>query len=174
MANPDIPNGFEPVRPINGAGPIVATLGYLNASQTVAVGDVVIDTSGKLNIGLSSSGSTWGVVAPQLGATALGENVYTTSSADDPLYYYPAGDYVFAGQCSGTYARTIVGPVDIEGATGVMEINENASTEDVVIILGPILGNWRGRTNLAVGANSMVEFKFVKCQQAGEAVDQTA
>jgi len=175
MANPDLPNGFEPFGPIDGGtGPIVASLGYLNASQTVAVGDALIYSSGRLSIAVATSGSIAGVVAPQLGATGLGENVYTTSSADDPLYFYPAGDYVFVGQCSGTYAATTVTPVDIVGTTGIMEINEGASTEDVVVILEAITGNWRGRTGLVVGANSVVKFKFVKCMLAGETLDQTA
>ena len=44
---------------------------------------------------------------------------------------------VFEGQCSGDSAANLVGTaVDIEGATGVMEVNEDATTEDVIQIVG--------------------------------------
>jgi len=173
MANPDIPCGFTPVRALDG-GPIIAQPGYLNASQTLAVGDALILSSGRLSIALYDSGSLAGVVAPQAGITRLGSNAISSSSADDTVYFYDAR-HVFAGQCSGTYATTMRGKlVDIEGTTGVMEINEDATNETVIQIVKEILGTWGGRTGLVVGSNSVVEFTINRPMLGGIAADQTA
>jgi len=173
MANPDIPCGFTPTRALDG-GPIIATLGNAAASQTVAVGDACIMSSGAYSIAASTSGSLAGVVAPQAGVTRLGGNCISSSTLNDDFWFYDER-HVFAGQCSGTYAVDCRHKLcDIEGTTGIMEVNEDATTETVIQILKEILGTFGGRTGLVVGANSMVEFVIHKAQLAKALHDRTS
>lgn len=145
MANVDNPNGFTFYQSLVGHGELWE--GKLNASQTIAKGDAIIATSGRINIALSSSPKILGVAAEPC----------TASSEDDDMLFYPATPWnVFSGQCSGTYAQTICfTSVDIEGATGVMEVNENATTELVVHVIG-----LDGDPNNSIGLNSRVLFTF--------------
>lgn len=141
MANVDNPNGFRFVKSL--AGHVELERGYLNASQTIAIGDAIIASSGRINIALANSGALLGVAA----------QACTSSTEDDEMLFYPAVPWiVFEGQCSGTYARTIMyTDVDIEGTTGIMEVNENATTEQVVKVIGELDGS-------AIGANTRVLF----------------
>ena len=123
MANIDNANGFEFTRSLTGgtASPTVET-GLLAASQTIAVGDaIIINGSGLIEIAVATSGAILGVSLQAIGGA---------NSASDPIQYIPAlPHYVFQAQTSGTMTQALMfTSVDIEGAPGVMEINENAST----------------------------------------------
>jgi hypothetical protein len=173
MANPDNPVGFDVVGTLDG-GAIKKSTGYLNSTQTIAVGDPLILSSGRVSVAAATSGSLLGVCAPQLGVTTLGVNVFTTPAQDTAILYYDAR-HVFAGQCSGTYANTYKDALcDVEGTTGIFEVNENATTESCIQIIDEITGNYRGRTGLTTGANSIVKFKIVKPMGGGQTADQTS
>jgi len=173
MANPNIPNGFDAIGRLDG-GAAVAIKGYLNTTQTIACGDALILSSGRISIAASTSGSLAGVQAPMSGVTRLGSNIHTTPAADTATWFYDAHHY-FCGQCSGTYAETMRGLIcDIEGTTGIMEINENGTSKTVVCIDEPILGCYGGRTGLEVGANSYVKFHINRPMFGGMAADQTS
>lgn len=156
MANRDNPNGFQFVKinNSNAGSPVIKTLD-VGASTTIAIGDAVIYTSGLAAIALSNS--------PWIAGVAI-EAVATGAGETGTIQIIPAySDYVFRGQCSGTYAVSINGTnVDIEGATGIMEINENGTTEEVVhvIEISDVQSN-------AVGVNSKVDFSFVRSAYTG-------
>ena len=156
MANRDNPKGFKWVRSLlgNDTSPIVKEA-PVGASTTIAEGDTIILSSGLATIGLSNSAQIYGVAIEAV-ATGAGET--------DTIKFIPALPwYVFRGQCNGTYAITVNGTnVDIEGATGVQEINEDATTEKVVCVL-----ELSDLPNNAVGANAEVDFVFTRSQFLG-------
>lgn len=148
MANADKPNGFRLVKDIGGE--LRIWKGTLAASQTVAVGDALVKDriTGYLSIATSTSQEIEGFA---------NEAVTTGSGATDDIEYIPALPWnEFEGQCSGTFAATMIGETcDIEGTTGIMEINENSKLYNVIRITGY-------NSNSAVGANTRVRFRVNK------------
>ena len=149
MANVDNPNGFQFA--YSETGYVQMASGTVAASNTIAAGDAIVvsdQTAGQIMIALSSTALILGVAA---------EAVVVGAGATDTIMFYPANPWmIFEGQCSGTYADTIqYTAVDIEGTTGIMEVNENATTETVVYILGKV-------GDSAVGANTRVLFRFIR------------
>lgn len=155
MANYDNPNGFRWVKSLVGGvnNPEILKM-EAAGSQTIAVGDAVILSSGYVAIAASNSGLIHGVAASPV----------TSSTQGDEILVIPATPWnVFEGQCSGTYAVTVRGTaVDIEGTTGIMEINEDATTEKVAQVIGEL-----GDPNNSVGANTRVLFTFVRSSFTG-------
>jgi len=153
MANKDVPNGFSFVRSLTGQQAPLS--GALAASQTIAKGDALIIASGLIQIALATSPLIWGVAAEDASSGAV------VTRDDDRIAFYPAvPGNIFEGQVSGTSAATDVGAqADIEGATGVMEINENASVEDVVMITALVSDI---REEIDIGLNDRVEFMFIR------------
>jgi len=125
----------------------------VEAAQTFAQGDLLdLNSSGQIELATASSGALIGVAAAASAAQADGTQV--------PVYADP--DQLFEGQCSGTFAITLIGnAVDIEGTTGIMEINENAITKGVVQIIDYPRNGPDGNPQ-TVGANSRVFFKIAK------------
>jgi len=129
MANTDIPNGFSVSSNQYGQAAVIHF--PVAASQTIAKGDAVILASGLVQIAVATS--------PQL--LGIADAAITTSGSvdrDDTVAVVVAlPGIVFEGQCSGDSTAALVGTAcDIEGATGVMEVNENATTEDVIQVVG--------------------------------------
>jgi len=129
MANRDNPRGFEFAGSMYGGSVGAVTLPLLTASSTtITKGDAVILASGYVDIALSNSGSILGV-ATQSVTTGAGDH-------EDILVIPALPAYKFRAQCSGTMTQALMlSEVDIEGGTGVMEVNENANTEKVVQIV---------------------------------------
>lgn len=146
MANTDNPNGFKFVKSLYGE----AILDSVVLAGTVAKGDALVFASGTATIALSSSGTIHGVAAE---AGISGETI---------LFYPALPGYVFEGQCSGTYAAAshLHVDVDLEGTTGIQEVNEDATTEKVVHIIGY-------NSNSAIGANTRVQFTFPRSSYTG-------
>lgn len=147
MANVDNPNGFKWIRTRSGGPPVVD---YVTLGGTVAVGDTLVFSGGACTIGLADSGLIHGVA---MEAGVSGEEIA----------FYPATvDNIFEAQCSGTYAKAshLGVAVDIEGTTGIQEVNEDATTEKVFLIqeINP---------NTEVGANSRVRGIFVRSSYNG-------
>lgn len=116
----DNPNGFVCV---DSRKPVFKA--RLATSQTIHKGDMLIPASGYLAIALSTSVVLAGIAIESV-----------TSTTDTPwIEYVPALPGLrFMGQCSGTPTiATLWTYVDIEGTTGIMEVNEDASTYDVLI-----------------------------------------
>jgi hypothetical protein len=157
MANTDNPNGFKVWKSGAGSSPKIKWM-PANASQTIEKGDaVILNTTGDLNIAVSDSGALYGVAAGDVTTTAADEQTKF------PVYVFD-GITEFIGQCSGTFAASLVGDfVDIEGATGVMEVNENAGTEKVLQIIGY-------HPSDEIGANTRAVFKCVLSQYQGTEV----
>jgi hypothetical protein len=127
MANSDRPVGFKPAYTLSGGPPAIVYM-PVATTQTLAAGDAVTLASGQIAISTSSSGTITGVMAAP--------SVTATANTLVPVYVANS-DTVFEGQCSGNSAIALIGTaVDIEGATGVMEVNENATTEAVIRIVG--------------------------------------
>lgn len=149
MANVDNPNGFRFSRSLVAGCPILCT-GTLTTNQSVKAGDALIFSAGVLSIALSNSGTIHGVAA---------EDKTTTSTADS-IVYHPAVPWIeFEAQCSGSYENTAddFTAVDIEGTTGIMEVNENANTEGVFVITEMVNDGVN-----AEGANARVRGYFLR------------
>ena len=98
------------------------------AAQTLAAGDVVILSSSQVAIGLAGSAELCGVIAEPSVGQAAGTEVMVWA---DP-------ETVFIAR---TNADTSVGAgaeVDLVGGTGAMEIDEDASSTDVIVLLGQV------------------------------------
>jgi len=150
MANYDNPNGFRFVKSLVGGTNTPERLRYtVTTGQTIAKGDAVIAASGLVSVAASNSGTILGVA----------DESVTTAAAGTKIDIIPALPwYVFEGQCSGTYSDAVrFTTVDIEGTTGIMEINENATTEQVARVIGEL-----GDPNNSIGANSRVLFTWVR------------
>ena len=143
MANTDNPNGFTFVKSFYGHEEMVEGDTLINTTITKGDAIIVASTAGQVDIAVSNS--------PQLLGFAA-ETVVTAATSKKILYYPALPGSVFEGQCSGTFATTMINTaVDIEGATSIMEVNENATTEDVIQIIGY-------DPNSEVGANTRVRF----------------
>ena len=139
-ANTDNPDGCkptglfgqfsEPFQPFEAA-----------AAQTIAEGDPVkLDGSGQVTIAAVTDSSLLG----------FARTAVAGSSAGDLIYVYSDPNTVFECQCSGSFAITMVGSsVDLEGTTGIFEVNENATVYKPVRIVGYNAAD-------AVGANARV------------------
>ena len=129
MANLDGPNGFSFVQSLSGQ--MAPIRGRVDVSQTIAKGDaLIISAGGLLQIAVATSGEIYGVANEAI-ATAASVTVA------DSIAFYPATDQtIFEAQVSGSSTVALIGDdVDIEGATGVMEVNENAVVEEVFKII---------------------------------------
>lgn len=152
MANKDTPNGFKAVMNLGG-GAIPMLPGMTKANIALSPGDAVIMLSdGTIDIALATSALILGVCQSKVTAE---------SAVSKAITYVPALDnIVFSGQCSGTYTPVNAGElVDIEGATGVMEINEDAQSVNVARIIG-----LDQHVDNAAGANARVLFTWSKSQ----------
>jgi hypothetical protein len=143
MANTDNPNGFRWYGSLTGAPP---TIRSIILAGTVAQGDTLVQGTATATIGLSNSGNILGV------AMEAGES-------GDTIQYYVATDWdLFEAQCSGTYSTNYLNQnVDIEGTTGIQEVNEDSTTEGVFRILGLVEDGVN-----AAGANARVYGTFIR------------
>lgn len=152
MANLDNPNGFKAVM-MSGGGAIPLFEGMTVTNKALSPGDALTMLStGLIDIASASSALILGVCQSKLTAE---------SGVSKKVLYVPAFDnIVFSGQCSGTYTPVNAGElVDIEGTTGIMEINEDAQSVNVVRIIG-----LDQHLDNAVGANARVLFTWAKSQ----------
>ena len=146
MANTDNPNGFMCVK--SDFGPIKIEEGLVATGQTITKGDALIISSGLIQIAVATSGAIYGVAAESVTSAAAGSNIK----------FIPALPwYVFEGQCSGSFAATHRGgTADIEGTTGIMEVNEDASVEDVLVMV-------REHPDATVGsASAQIYFRWIR------------
>jgi hypothetical protein len=151
VANQDAPNGFKYVKGEH----LVMHIG-LAATQVISKGDMIIeDTNGYGAIAASSSGQLLGLALHD--ADSTGE----AAGAIDMEYIVATPATIFQGQCSGTLTQTmLMSDMDIEGTTGIMEVNENATTEQVIRII-EIPDTTEFGIN-EVGANSRVNFIVIR------------
>lgn len=157
MANKDLPNGFRAVMAGSGSPPPVFT-GLTISNLSLNPGDPLIMTSdGDLDIATASSPAIFGVSQSKLTGKA---------ATKQKVNYVPAmDDIIFEGQCSGTFTPVNVGEaVDIEGSTGIFEINEDAQSVGVAQLIG-----LAGEVDNAAGANARVFFTWKKTQWNGQA-----
>ena len=163
MANTDNPNGFSLAK--NATGQPVIQSFAIAASQTITKGDAVILASGLVQIAVATSGALLGVAQETITSGA------SVTRADDRILVAvgtPAN--IFEGQCSGDSAATSVGAeCDIEGATGVMQVNENASVEDVLQIIGL---KSDVDADFTIGTNDRVFFTITRSQYDGRVAER--
>lgn len=154
MANTDNPHGFVPYK-MDGGGTFPLYVGTLQTSVTVTEGDALGLLSGYVVLADATSTAILGVAAQSITGAAA---TYPT------IKYVPALESItFTGQCSGNLTQGLIGAaVDIEGTTGIMEVNEDATSLAVVKIL-------KVKGGSALGTNAEVEFKFVKSDFTGQA-----
>jgi hypothetical protein len=130
MANPNAPNGFRVVQS-GSSGPLVKYY-PVAASQTIAAGDMVKLASGLVEIAGAADTALLGVARDPVATTA------SVTRADDVVAVYVAdGDTIFEGQCSGSSTAALVGTTcDLEGTTGSQAVNENATSTNVLRVVG--------------------------------------
>jgi len=142
MANSDNPKGFSVVKTTHG-GPATIMYFPVATTQTLAKGDAVYLSSGQVTI-------AGGTTNPILGVMAQA-SVLATANTLVAVYVGCEGN-IFEGRCSGDSARSLVGTsVDIEGATGTFQVNEN-STGDLVVRIVEL------NPDDDIGANGRVRF----------------
>lgn len=154
MVNNNNPNGFLFRK--NGQGgttPLILT-GIVATGQTIAEGDAIILASGLIQIALATSPTIYGFAAESVASSAAGAT----------MKFIPAAPgYIFSGQGSGTPTQAMLGTaVDIEGTTGVMEINENAVVEKVIQLVGVDPG-----VENSLGLNARMLFTVARSQYTG-------
>jgi len=155
MANADLPIGFIAVMDEDYHAP---HRWGATASQSIKIGDVVyLSSAGRVTIAIASTSSCiLGVAASSV----------SSATADDYIYVYDHPLQVFEGQCSGNGAladpyttNSAAACFDLEGTTGIMEINEDASSIDIFKVVGvgkdPVTG-----LDSAVGANQRKRVRF--------------
>lgn len=154
MANVDAPHGFVPEYMMGGNGAIPILTTVLGSNVGVKTGDAIARlTTGLASLATSSSAAIVGVAT---------ETVTAVAATRKTVHYVPALEsIVFSGQCSGTAAITDIGEaMDIEGGTGVMEINEDANSTAVLIPIALKPGS-------AYGANAELLFVWQKSAFSG-------
>ena len=157
MANLDRPSGFRAVANLGG-GAIPMYPATVASNVSLAPGDAIIMLSGG-NVTIATSSSTGILGVCQTPITAI-------AATTQKILYVPAMDgIVFEGQCSGTYTPVNAGEsVDIEGTTGIMEINEDAQSTGVARLL-----RLADELDNANGANARVQFTWARSQWHGQA-----
>jgi hypothetical protein len=129
VGNVDSSNGFWPVALLSGGtGAIPTFQATLAANQAITAGDALVSNGdGTCQIALHNSAAIFGVAAET--------KVSDTSTQN--LLIYPALPWIlFEAQCAATYAITIrYTAVDIQGSTGAMEVEENATTYGVFWVI---------------------------------------
>ena len=156
MANVDIPNGFKPRR----SDPQVSWH-PVAASQTLVFGDpVLLDTAGRIIIAVENSS------AALIGAMA-GDSASAAVDTLVPVFDDP--EEVFVAQFDGAPTRTAIYTTrasaacfDLKGSTGVFEINEAASSQDIVKVVGFPQSLPNGNDNDLTAANALGYIKFEK------------
>jgi hypothetical protein len=152
MANADRPVGFTPAEDCPyyppKPWPVVG-------SAAIAKGDMVtLNSDGYVCIDITGA---------QLGVAD--SSVTASSSAGDTIMVFDNPNQIFQGQCSGDGAladpyttRSAAACFDIEGTTGIMEINENATSALIVKIVG--VGKEPNGEKSAVGTNQKKLFRI--------------
>lgn len=144
MPNYDNPNGFEVLGPVSGNRYTLAgTVAKGDLCRLGAAGTVTVYNAHQAAIGIA------------LRAGVSGDEI---EIADSPFIE-------IVGQCSGTFAATNIGDqVDVEGTTGIMEVNEDATTYRVLTIVRHIAL----AGSESIGANSRVVCVIARHQKAAE------
>ena len=114
--------GFWPLNPN-------ARLTYMpmKASVALAAGDLVILTSNQVDLALAASAELTGVIA---------ESTTTAVAAGTLVGVYADANEKFVGKTSGANALAVGAACDIEGGTGAMLVNENATSTNVLLAHG--------------------------------------
>lgn len=156
MANTDAPNGFTPVRHLSGGTIRMGEYPIATDSATaIFSGDTVeLLATGYIDVGDDDSTSFLGVFAGCEYTDEAGNIVFskhwpaaqaTLGDADAKAFVYDDPNIVFAAQCSGTPASTLVGAlVDLDntdaGSTSNgrsrQQVDEDASADDFFRVLG--------------------------------------
>lgn len=126
MAYTDNPNGFVCVGTIDGGPAPEVRYARLDVNQTISRGDFLIQSSGYLQIAAAGSTEIVGLAV---------ESKTASASLYQWIGYIPAlPNALFEGQCSGTATIADLFTVcDIEGTTGIMEINEDATSIGMIL-----------------------------------------
>jgi len=154
MANKDLANGFNIPKGVPYYAPRVWPA---TASQTFTRGDMVyLDSAGRITIATATTAAVSGVSYTPVVSSTAGDDVWVF---DNPMQE-------FEGQCSGSGAladpytcATLASCFDIEGTTGIMEINEDANSYDMIHIIGVGTDPATG-VKSAVGANQRKIFRI--------------
>lgn len=142
MSNTDNAYGFEFYRTL-GSTPVPALEEIAVGTNTaIAAGDAIYASSGKAEVCTAATAKVLGVSVEE-----------HTSGAVGSVLYYPALPHVvFLAQASGNATSGYLGEeCDLEGSSGSQEVNEDASSEDVIRIIGKYpVDDWGTNARLQV------------------------
>lgn len=141
----DFPKSFRLWGKSYGCNPYSAKAGL-----TCKPGDLLYrDTNGQIDILTSTDEECIG----------MSRDTHSSASANTDVFIYDDPKQLFYGQCSGTPGAVVSGDfVDIEGTTGIQEINEDSTTYGVL----ELIDYKPGETSEA--ANSQLIFRIAKHQ----------
>jgi len=116
----------------------------LNSAQTIAPGDPVVLSSGRVSIAATTSEAILGIC----------QETVTSSTEDDDVRVNISPDTIYSCSTSGTLSQGQLGVnCDIDGSTGAFYVDENSTTYGVCNIIAAPDG---------LGATAVVHVKFVK------------
>lgn len=157
MANIDNPKGFRYYKSLLGGTSSPPTVEVtVAASQTLAIGDPLIFSSGQVTIATTSSGSIAGI-AMEASTTGAGE---TDTILMIPTYPWIAFKIQTVTGTAYATASHLYNDYDLTVSTGVCELNIGSTTEKVFRILGRA-------DNSAVGEHAEIWGVFIRSAYCG-------
>lgn len=150
MANIDSAHGFVVETSFDSGSGIPTWYGDVKAGQTFVVGDPLAASSGYVRIATAGD-CIVGVAAQNCSSLSAGTNVK----------FVPAlPNIVFSAQTSGEMAQGYIYSLcDIEGTTGIFEVNNDSNTYGTVRIIGK---KDVGNTSLGTWCEVLVVFQRTK------------
>lgn len=127
--------GFSDVKTTHGGPPTIEAIATDPASTAIAIGDPVTISSGLISVASATSATLYGVAMEAATAAECDAGKIIDIAVG-------IRSNIFVGQCSGrSDGVDIGGECDIEGSTGAFYVNEDASTEGVLLIINHVLGD---------------------------------
>ena len=155
MANIDKPAGFR-VAQMPGSFPVYT--GKTTNNLSLTPGDAIVRLpTGSITIASAISTAILGVCQSKI--TGI------PNTQQDVLYVPALPTILFSGQCSGTPVEATIGKkCDIEGTSGIMELNEDLASTKVAQIVG-----FEGGVKNTMGAHARVLFVWASSRWTGQA-----
>lgn len=150
MANIDSAHGFIVETSFDSGSGIPTWKGDVGAGQVFVVGDPLLASNGYIYIAAAAS--------PIVGVAA--QNCTSLTAGTDVKFVPALPNIVFSAQTSGPMSQgNIYSLCDIEGTTGIFEVNEDSNTYGTVRIVGK---KDVGNTSLGTWCEVLVVFQRTK------------
>jgi hypothetical protein len=162
MANQDRPNGFRPVKSLDGKPWVGSVRSIVPGADDLFIGDLISNSSNAAVQSATNDATILGVVVGfgkvdgegnefQYDPTNLSKNWFDTSAdveADWVVFYAPASETIFEAQTSTALTLAVGDTCDLLATDGdqttgrsAMELNTNTNADFVVVDVPNIVGN---------------------------------